>query len=351
MPLSEFELIDRYFESAFSQGPGSGPSPRISLGIGDDAAVISPTAGQQGCICTDVLVGDVHFPATADPADIAQRALRVNLSDLAAMGANPVCFTLGLTLPAADETWLSRFAAGLLAASSRFDCPLVGGDTTRGPLNIAITVYGEVPVGEALRRSGARVGDRIFVTGNLGKGRTALEALSLGKTGDNTEIDSGEDIGASKISNMTPDHKDFLYQCFYQPEPRLTFAAAARRYISSAIDLSDGLYADLGHLARASGQAMHIDAGALPFAEAVIALTDSVQRRGAALFGGDDYEICFTAAADSAAELEAIATESEVAITCIGEVAAGTGMTVLDDGHIVSMEGMNGFDHFRGDSR
>jgi len=342
MSLSEFELIDRYFNSVFSQGL----SPGISLGIGDDAAVISPRAGQQGCICTDVLVADVHFPAAADPSDIAQRALRVNLSDLAAMGATPVCFTLGLTLPAADEEWLSHFAAGLLAAASRFDCPLVGGDTTRGPLNIAITVYGEVPAGEALCRSGAREGDSVFVTGSLGNGRTALEALDLGKTGDS--IDEKEAIRDMKRSDMTPDHKDFLYQRFYQPEPRLTFAAAARQYINSAIDLSDGLYADLGHLARASGQAIHVDAGALPFAEAVIALTDSAQRQSAALFGGDDYEICFTAAVDSAPALEVIAAESEVVITCIGEVAAGTGVTVLDDGNIVSMEGNHGFDHFRG---
>jgi len=342
MSLSEFELIDRYFNSVFSQGL----SPGISLGIGDDAAVISPRAGQQGCICTDVLVADVHFPAAADPSDIAQRALRVNLSDLAAMGATPVCFTLGLTLPAADEEWLSHFAAGLLAAASRFDCPLVGGDTTRGPLNIAITVYGEVPAGEALCRSGAREGDSVFVTGSLGNGRTALEALDLGKTGDS--IDEKEAIRDMKRSDMTPDHKDFLYQRFYQPEPRLTFAAAARQYINSAIDLSDGLYADLGHLARASGQAIHVDAGALPFAEAVIALTDSAQRQSAALFGGDDYEICFTAAVDSAPALEVIAAESEVVITCIGEVAAGTGVTVLDDGNIVSTEGNHGFDHFRG---
>jgi thiamine-monophosphate kinase len=342
MSLSEFELIERYFNSAFSQGL----SPGISLGIGDDAAVISPSAGQQGCICTDVLVADVHFPTAADPADIAQRALRVNLSDLAAMGATPVCFTLGLTLPAADENWLSRFAAGLLAASNRFDCPLVGGDTTRGPLNIAITVYGEVPVDEALRRSGAREGDSVFVTGNLGKGRTALEALRLGKGGDNID-----EIGATKgikRSDMTPSQKDFLHQCFYQPEPRLAFAAAARQYINSAIDVSDGLYADLGHLARASGQAMYVDAAALPFAEAVIALTDSVQRQSAALFGGDDYEICFTAAGDSAPALEVIAAESDVVITCIGEVAAGTGVTVLDDGNIVSIEGNHGFEHFGG---
>ena len=345
MSLSEFELIDRYFNSVFSQGL----SPGISLGIGDDAAVISPRAGQQGCICTDVLVADVHFPAAADPSDIAQRALRVNLSDLAAMGATPVCFTLGLTLPAADEEWLSHFAAGLLAAASRFDCPLVGGDTTRGPLNIAITVYGEVPVGEALRRSGAREGDSVFVTGNLGKGRIALEALGLGKTGENIDgIEAIKGFKDIKISDMAPIHKDFLYRCFYQPEPRLTFAAAARQYINSAIDLSDGLYADLGHLARASGQAMHVDAGALPFAEAVVALTDSAQRQSAALFGGDDYEICFTAAVDSAPALEVIAAESEVVITCIGEVAAGTGVTVLDDGNIVSTEVNHGFDHFRG---
>lgn len=355
MSLSEFELIDRYFKSAFSQGP----SPGISLGIGDDAAVISPTVGQQGCICTDVLVGDVHFSAAADPSDIAQRALRVNLSDLAAMGARPVCFTLGLTLPGADENWLSGFAAGLLAASSRFDCPLVGGDTTRGPLNIAITVYGEVPDGEALRRSGAREGDSVFVTGHLGKGKTALEVLGLGKTADDGddrktgsgsgEFNTGEgNSRQNKRSDLTPDQKNFLHRCFYQPEPRLTFAATARRYVSSAIDVSDGLYADLGHMARASGQAMHVNIRALPFAEPVIALTDLAQRRSAALFGGDDYEICFTAAPADAAVLETIAAESEVAITRIGEVAAGTGVTLFDDGEMLGIEGNHSFDHFRG---
>ena len=335
MSLSEFELIERYFKSAFSQSLKSS----ISVGIGDDAALFFPTPGQQGCICTDVLVSDVHFPANADSFDIAQRALRVNLSDLAAMGARPVCFTLGLTLPHADEDWISRFGGGLFSAASAFDCPLVGGDTTRGPLNISITVYGEVPAGEALQRAGAQAGDNLYVTGQLGKGKTALNALGF---------DSSTDDSQSKESDMTPEQISHLYNCFYRPEPRLAFAAASRRLISSAIDISDGLYADSGHLARASGLALQINAHELPFDGIVTELTDPAQRVDAALFGGDDYELAFTAAPGVEASLFRIASELDLAITCIGSVSAGTGVTVQDEQGIVKLDGRHSFDHFKG---
>jgi len=272
--MGEFDLIARYFKR---------PATRSPLGVGDDCALLAPAAGMQLAVSSDMLVEGRHFLSTVDPARLGHKALAVNLSDLAACGAKPLAFTLALALPGVDEPWLEGFSRGLLALADAHGCELVGGDTTRGPLNICITVFGEVPAGAALLRSGARAGDDIWVSGTLGDARLALEVFR-------------------GTVSLRAEAFESARERMEQPTPRVALGQALRGIATSAVDVSDGLIGDLGHILASSAVGATLDADA---ATALISVdTGSLGRealRTCALSGGDDYELVFTAPAPSRA--------------------------------------------------
>ncbi len=331
---SEFEIIRRYFAESGLQFPRAG----VTLGIGDDGALLNVPADKLLVMSMDVLVEGIHFPPQADPALVAQRALAVNLSDLAAMAAEPFCFTLGLTLPAANNAWLSGFSSGLLQLARAFNCPLVGGDISRGPLNIAIQVQGLVEPDRVMRRSGAKVGDQIYVSGSLGDGAIALASLGLAtQFGDSMQLQAGA---------ATAQHLLYLHAAYYQPEPRIALAQALAPHVSSGIDISDGLAGDLGHILRANGVGGLLQLSALPFSDAARACMSASNCQRAALYGGDDYELCVTVAPAQCAAAEAAAAATGIAFTRIGVIVAGTALHGVDaDGSTRAIE-PGAFRHF-----
>jgi thiamine-monophosphate kinase len=291
MSYGEFSLIARYF-SAFGRGDG------VDLGVGDDAALLTVPPGESLVVSVDTMLAGRHFPEDAFPEDIGFRAVAVAASDLAAMGATPLGMTLSLTLPEADEVWLHPFSEGIGQAARDFALPLVGGDTTRGPLSIAVQVMGSVPQGGALLRSGARAGDLVYVSGTLGDAAAGLALL--------------------QAQWLPPEaHREFLVERYFRPRPRLSLGLSLRGIATAAIDVSDGLLQDLGHIANASGCGMRIDAQRLPLSAALRTQPDRGQQLAWALAGGDDYELCVTAAQDA---------RLPEAFTCIGEVVAGDGV-------------------------
>lgn len=299
MALGEFELIARYFAAERFAVPAAAG---VVLGIGDDCAIVRVPAAEDLLISVDTLVAGVHFPADFDPAHLAQRALAVNLSDLAAMGARPAWFTLALTLPEVDEPWLAAFSGALAAFARRFGIALVGGDTTRGPLSITVQVHGTVPAGSALRRDGACAGDELWVSGQPGLAALGLRHILAGSV----------ETAAARV--------------FLQPEPRLALGAALRGVASAVIDVSDGLLADAGHIAERSGVAIVVEPARLPLAAELAQLADRDDALSLALGGGDDYELCFAVAPTRAAEIMAIANELGLACTRIGRVEQGAGV-------------------------
>jgi thiamine-monophosphate kinase len=338
--LSEFSLIDRFFARR-----ASAPSPRHPddaarpLGIGDDCALIAPPAGHQLAISTDMLVEGRHFFADVDPRALGHKALAVNLSDLGAMGAQPHAFTLALALPRAEESWLEAFSDGLFALAERFDCALIGGDTTSGPLNMCITVFGDVPHHAALRRDAARPGDDIYVSGLLGDARAGLGML-LGEWRAPDEATSAQ-----------------WRRALEWPEPRVELGVALRGVAHAALDISDGLAGDLAHILRRSNVRAIVDADAVPCSDALRTLPDDA-RRQCALAGGDDYELCFTAPASARATLAEIAGRVGVPLTRIGtietvaETGAEAGAPAIDwrDSHGAPLSlTLQGFDHFHAD--
>lgn len=327
----EFALIKRYFENIGSQAKGSnskGPHSKcsaghsdISLGVGDDCALINPPAAKQLCLSIDTLVEGIHFPPKFAPEHIAQRALGTALSDLAAMGACASHFSLALTLPSVNEQWLSDFSRGLAAMSERCGVSLVGGDTTKGPLTISIQVHGWVAEGAALCRSGAKVGDLVFVSGELGSAAGGL-ALSL--------------------AGQCPVDAEALLARFEQPWPRLALGEQLVGLASSCIDVSDGLLADAGHIAMRSGVALALDLDVLPIHPALVQLfKESVFDK--ALSGGDDYELLFTLPPERLACLEALDLSTRV--TQIGTVKAGSGVSVTKNGQPWQAD-YQGYQHF-----
>jgi thiamine-monophosphate kinase len=313
--MSEFDLIRRHFTRA---------TPGAVLGVGDDAALLQPTAGMVLAVSSDMLVSGTHFFPDADPYFLGHKTLAVNLSDLAAMGATPRWATLALSLPAADEAWLERFSAGFFALAQRHGVDLVGGDTTRGPLNLCVTIFGEVPPQQALRRSGAQVGDDIWVSGTLGDAALALAHLQ-----GRIVLSDGE-LAACE-------------QRLHQPQPRIELGLALRGIANSAIDVSDGLLADLGHILECSNVGAEIAFDALPMSQAL----RSYSQQKLALSGGDDYELCFTVPAARAAEVRAIAEQLGLSLTRIGKIVAGQGCIVQDaGGNPLNIE-TEGYDHFR----
>ena len=318
--MNEFELIKRHFRPALK---------RAVLGGGDDCALWQPSPGQQLAISSDMLVEGRHFLPTVSPALLGHKALAVNLSDLAACGAQPLAFTLALALPRIEESWLQAFSGGLLALARAHGCELIGGDTTRGPLNICITVFGEVPPGQALLRSGAKVKDQVWVSGALGGARAGLHAL-LGQL----ELPQQQLLAAR--------------QRLEAPEPRVALGLALRGLASAAADLSDGLMGDLGHILAASGVGarLHTDA-LLQAADPVLQAMDQTQALNACLCGGDDYELVFTAPPHHRGAVVQAAQGVGVALTCIGEVVEGSGLQVQHaNGQAHDLEGLRSFDHF-----
>jgi thiamine-monophosphate kinase len=315
--LSEFDLIARYFTR---------PPQRAVLGVGDDCALIQPAPGMQLAISTDMLVEGCHFFSDLNPQHLGHKALAVNLSDLAACGAQPLAFTLALALPHSDATFLEPFARGLLRLADTHQCELIGGDTTRGPLTISITVFGEVPPGQALLRSGARAGDSLYVSGSLGDARLALDALR----------------GQIHLSDSALAQARIALE---QPQPRIALGLALRGLASSVIDLSDGLVGDLSQLLRRSQVGARVNVDALPIG-AVLRSLSPAQQRQSALAGGDDYELLFTAAPHCAAQLPRIAAQTGVAITHIGQVEADAGLRLVDAQGQNLAEHYRSFDHF-----
>jgi thiamine-monophosphate kinase len=312
--MAEFELIRRHFASLAPGGSG------VILGIGDDCALLDVPAGFELAVTTDTLVAGRHFPDTTAPADIGWKSLAVNLSDLAAMGARPHAFTLALTLPSADDTWLAGFASGLADLASAVRIPLVGGDTTRGPLSITITAMGLVPAGQGLRRSGARVGDIVCVTGTLGDAALALRMLQA----------------AQPVRELQPR--------LDRPTPRLAAGVALREFAHAAIDLSDGLAGDLSHVLAASGVGATIEAARLPMSAAFARLAPEGDRLQVQVSGGDDYELCVCIPPD---RVDAARRFVDVSLTPVGRIEAGSGLRFVDAAGATMAVPPPGFDHFR----
>lgn len=311
--MAEFDLIERIRQRA------GAPRPDVVLGIGDDGALLRCAADAELVAVTDTLVEGVHFPVDTDPADIGWKALAVNLSDLAAMGATPAWTLLNLTAPAADTDFIDALMAGFHALAQVHQLALVGGDTCRGPLAVSVTALGFVPTGQALTRAGARVGDGVYVTGSLGDAAAALDALQ----------------STADAAVVAP----ALLARLARPTPRLAAGQRLRGIAHAAIDVSDGLLADLGHVARASGVAIDIDAEALPLSVALRAIATVPAARDFALAGGDDYELAFTAPAD------AVLPALDCPVTRIGRVVAGSGVRALADGRTV-IPARRAWEHF-----
>ncbi len=318
MPLGEFDLIARYF---------SRPTRRAALGVGDDCALLAPSAGMQLATSCDMLVEGRHFLSTVAPDRLGHKALAVNLSDLAACGAAPLAFTLALSMPRADEAWLGGFSRGLFALADMHGCELVGGDTTQGPLNICISVFGEVPAGQALLRSGARAGDDLYVSGTLGDARLALEAFR------GTLDLAGHALTLARVAMELP-------------QPRVALGVALRGVATSAIDVSDGLLGDLAHLLRLSCVGVRLDIDTLPRSATLAAQPLAVQRE-CTLAGGDDYELLFTAPASRADAVRAAAAGAGVAATRIGRIEADPGLRLVDAEERALPNTWGSFDHFR----
>jgi thiamine-monophosphate kinase len=318
--LSEFDLIKHYFNR---DRPG-----RATLGIGDDCALLTPTPGMQLAISSDMLVEGRHFFAGADPLQLGHKCLAVNLSDLAAMGARPVACTLALALPAAERDWLHGFSTGLFALADAHDCELIGGDTTKGPLNICITVFGEVQPGHALRRDAARVGDDIWISGTLGDARLALAGYL-----NEAALDEAS-LRAAAVRMHAP-----------TPRVELGMVLARQRVAHAAIDISDGLVGDLGHILARSRVGATLDVDALPAGD-VLATRDAALRRAYTAAGGDDYELCFTAPADARAAVLAAAGSVATPVTRVGRIEAEPGLRLVDAaGHALDLK-LSSFDHF-----
>ncbi|WP_284213804.1 thiamine-phosphate kinase [Comamonas jiangduensis] len=321
--MGEFELIRKFFQR---------PVHRSPLGVGDDCALLAPAPGMQLAVSTDMLVEGRHFFADVNPQLLGHKALAVNLSDLAASGAKPLAFTLALSLPRADAAWCQAFADGLFALAEQHQCELVGGDTTQGPLTICITVFGEVPAGQALLRSGAQVHDDIWVSGSLGDARIALDALL-------------------RQHALPPAVLAQARQRLEQPTPRVALGLALRGIATSCLDISDGLLGDLNHILEASQVGARIDAnitrGLMRARRHPMMAALAMSRIDACtLAGGDDYELCFTAPPDAQSAVREAAAQAGVPVTCIGRIEAERGVRVMAPGGQQLPLRFAGFEHF-----
>jgi thiamine-monophosphate kinase len=317
---SEFDLIARFFTR---------PTSTATLGIGDDAALLAVSPGMELAISTDMLVAGTHFFPDTDPRKLGWKTLAVNISDLAAMGAQPRWATLALALPTADETWLEAFADGFYKCAEQYGVELIGGDTTRGPLNLSVTILGEVPKHQALRRDSARPGDDIWVSGTLGGAALGLAALQ---------------------QRVQLDETDFAHclRALETPQPRVALGLALRGIAHAAIDISDGLLADLGHILERSNLGAEVQFDTLPAHPALTPLLAKDWARACLLAGGDDYELCFTASPEQREEVTAIANHLGLSLMRIGTCKVDIGLYLLHGAGKRMKTGKTGYDHFAG---
>lgn len=328
--LTEFDLISRFFTS-------NTQSSSVVLGVGDDCAVVAVEPGQQLVMSIDTAVEGRHFPASAQAADIATRAFSTALSDLAAMGAEPRWFTLALTLPQANTAWLQAFSESLMQCAKQYACELVGGDTTQGPLTISVQVHGVVSENHFLRRSAAKAGDQLYVTGCVGNGAAALRYLLNGNA-----------------LSISQDHQDYLHKHFYAPAVQIKAGLALVNVANAGIDISDGLLADLEHIALASDVDIDIDVDCLPLSPACLAVAQTHEQAVAyALSGGDDYQIAFTVPAENVTAVSNMIAQGLFRATKIGAVRdkknAQAGVRCLSEGVPIYFESNNlqkGYQHF-----
>ena len=322
MACGEFSLIARYFDRVRTSRLD------VETGIGDDCALLNIPEKQTLAISTDTLVAGNHFLPDIDPTDLAWKALAVNLSDLAAMGADPAWLTLALTLPDVDEAWLEAFSDGLFELLNYYDMQLIGGDTTRGPLSMTLGIHGYVPVGRALKRSGAKPGDWIYVTGTPGDSAAGLAILQ------------------NRLQVADATDADYLLKRHLRPTPRILQGQALRDLASAAIDISDGLISDLGHIVNASGCGARVNVDVLPYSTALSQHVEPEQALRWALSGGEDYELCFTVPEINRGALEVALGNLGAAFTCIGQMSADVeGIHFTRDGKPVTF-GWKGYDHF-----
>ncbi len=317
--LGEFELIRHYFAAAACARAGG----EVVLGIGDDCALLQIPSGEQLAVSTDTLVAGVHFPDPCDPFLLGQRALAVAASDLAGMAATPIGFTLALSLPSGDPLWLAEFARGLDAMALDCSLRLIGGDTTRGPLSLTVTVFGRVPSGQALVRSGAQVGDLLCVGGVLGEAAGALPLVLR-------QVEADADVA------------EHLLARYWSPQPQLALGEVLRGKATAALDISDGLLADCGHIAKASGVALQIERDRLPLSEPLRRFAGDAEALRCALAGGDDYLLAFTLPPAELAPLQAAGWPVQV----IGRVMAGQGVQLLDAAGNEVAVSERGYNHF-----
>jgi len=326
--VAEFDLID-LIRARCEVGRAD-----VRLGIGDDAAVLAVPAGHELAVSTDTLVAGVHFPAATRADDLGWKALAVNLSDLAAMGATPAWALLALTLPAAERSLVEGFAIGFAELAAQHRVALVGGDTTRGPLAVSVVVHGFVPPGRALRRDGAQVGDLVFVTGTLGDAAAGLRCLDP------------RDVQAHALFHAPADAREWLLARLNRPMPRIAAGIALREFATACIDVSDGLCADLGHVAKRSDVGIEVDASRLPASSALLALFDEADRVALQASGGDDYELAFTAPPAREAELQRDLARLGCGATRIGRVVAGSGVRLQDNAGTEIALYRRGWEHF-----
>jgi thiamine-monophosphate kinase len=308
----EFQIIRQYFEK------NAHYDESVALGIGDDCALIIPTPGTQQAISVDTSIAGRHFPADADPFQVAYRALNVSLSDLAAMGAKARWFTLALSLPSFDEAWLQAFSRGLFQAATNAGVQLIGGDTTKGPMSITIQVQGELPLGKALKRSGAKTGDAIYVSGYLG--------------------DAGAGLALYEQRLLKKPGSEVLLKAYLQPEPELIVGEKLLDKANSCMDISDGFLADLSHILRASHVGAEINLNNIPLSPALLAAMDKTPALVLALTAGDDYKLCFT----SSLSADEIALEN---VYCVGRIIAEQQLVLLNPPEDFFIN-KTGFDHF-----
>lgn len=319
--MFEFDLIRQYFLKQ------SVRRADVRLGVGDDAAIVAPIPGMELVIAADVLNEGIHFPVDTDPAAIGHKVLAVNLSDMAAMAAEPAWFTMTLSLPDASHQWLDAFCTGLYQLANEHQLQLIGGDTVQGPLSVAVQIGGYVPEGKALLRSGAQAGDRVYVTGTLGDAAAALAVINKKADLDHVVVDQ-------------------LRHKLDYPQPQVAAGLQLRGRASAAIDISDGLVSDLGHILESSHCAARLNIDAVPVSDNFRLYCEHGGDRQQAIQFGDDYELCFTTSADEAQVNEWL-NDCDCTATCVGEIIAGSELTVVDSsGSSINMSS-SGFEHFR----